>query len=643
MKKKILIIATILLSVFMIATPLVISKVQAEENQEEENADDPSNLNVFQALAIQQTIESAKAGVKLFAGTLDTFVGYTPPMEGSEIDLNVDTGDGTEHKVIKNTDFLRKPFLGIASAIMAILIAVTGIQYITSDDRKPKVFKDTMRNYLIAVALLVTSPLIFNISVRINNEFNKQLLHDEKISVFIIDFFDDLSDEVDIDNIEIDTSDNENVGDWLKDLFDWGSKEGVQKMPEDFQKQLSVIGYVQAMPYMIPIALMFLFFLFIAFQFIIRFVSLYFLTVLYPLIMPFYAHDGSRQFVGSFFKVWITTLVHQPAFVLGYVLVANLLKSIVAEGATFNSLLIFVGFLIFLTGINVFMGRIVGDAWSALSQSALAGIGTALGFKGANTVKDTASRTTNSAKRGALGGSVTDLTSYVGRNIGTRLGLIKPRAGLSGGEGKTGKGIIDATKTATEGAKTDGRQYGKLFSGKKDMDPSKLHKVKFGKELSSAGLNVSPVSEKWGVNNVKGDMWSTKDADENGLYSNFKSKEDAIEAGFKEDEVMQVNTGDKGLNYVDTSYMKGRGQFNSDVTKIVKNQGVKQTKTENATHLADNAPSPDRVKNIFKYAGNNIKTKGVRGIASKRMLNPKGRRSKGKVLQIFTDERLNES
>lgn len=648
MKSRGLLTILVVFLVVIFLTPLALQTVQAEETQEEQNLDEPSNLNIFQALAIQQTIESAKAGVEMFSGTLDTFVGFTPYVEGSEIKLDVQSTGEKKEKTITNTDFLRKPFLLISISILAILIAVEGIQYITSDERDPKHFKDSLKNYIVTASLLIISPFIFNLSTRICNEFNQQLLGDQKISVFIIDFFDDLSAEVDLSNIEVDTSDNEDVSDWIKDIFDWGSKESVQQMPEEFQKQLSVLGYVQAMPYMIPIALMFLFFLFIAFQFIIRFVSLYFLTVIYPLIIPFYLHRGSRQMVQSFFKVWITTLVHQPAFILGYVLIANLLKSIVTEGATFNSLLIFVGFLIFLTGINVFMGRIVGDAWSALSQTALAGIGTAILGKGVGSVKDKTTGISTSAKRGALGGQVTDVASYVGRNIGTKLGLTPPRGGgLTDTGTKAGKDLAEGVVVggAKLGTTAKGRApYGKMFSGKKDMDPTKIHKVKFGKELADAGLDVSPIDPNWGVNNVKGEFWSSREADGSGMYANFKSKEDAIEAGYKESEVSKVTTGDGGINYVDPSNMKARGRFNSDITKIVKNQGITQGKRKNATKFSDDAPSPDRIGNIFKHAGKNIKSKGIGGIASKRRVNPSGRRSgKNPTLVIYTDQRLNET
>lgn len=644
MKRKLLI--GLLVTVSIISFVGLLTKVKAQENQETQEADEGSGLNVFQALAIQQTIESAKNGIELFSDTLDLFVGYTPHVEENKIELKVPTSDGNEViKTINNADFLRKPFLVISIAILAVLISVRGVQYITSDERDWGSFKGELMNYVWTILLLLAAPLIFFISISITNAFNKELLGEQNLSSFIIEFFEDLEAEVDLDNLEVDADDNKTIGDWIQDIFNWGSKEAVQELPEEMQTQLSVIGYVQAMPYMIPIALMFLFFLFIAFQFIIRFISLYFLTVIYPLIMPFYLIKGTRGFITSYWKVWATTLVHQPAFILGYVLIANLLKSIVTGGATFNSLLIFVGFLIFLTGINVFMGRIVGDAWSALSQTALAGIGTMLGKKAIDTPIDTVRRTADSGKRGLLGGTITDIPSFVGRNVGAKLGIIKShklpadeRCGIEDiAKAVAGGAVVgQMTKGMANTTKSDGK-FGTKFSGKQELKD--ITKSNFGKELADSGMEIKPIDNGLGVISTTGEMWSPKESDEFGLYPNFASKEQAIKAGYKENELEKVNA-DK-LNFIDTANMKARGRFNGTVTKIVQNKGIQQGKRKNATHFADRAPSADRIKNVFKFAGGNLKSKGIRGVSSKRNINPKGRRSQSQTLAIYTDERLN--
>src|SRR6185437_16044284 len=56
-------------------------------------------------------------------------------------------------------------------------------------------------------------------------------------------------------------------------------------------------------------------FLFIAFQFIIRFATLLFLSVLYPIAIPFAISEKTEGITNTYFKTWFMFLIHQPAFV----------------------------------------------------------------------------------------------------------------------------------------------------------------------------------------------------------------------------------------------------------------------------------------------------------------------------------------
>src|SRR5436309_3350733 len=69
-------------------------------------------------------------------------------------------------------------------------------------------------------------------------------------------------------------------------------------------------------------------FLFIAFQFVIRFAFLLFLSVLFPIAIPFAISEKTEGITNTYFKTWFMFLIHQPAFALGYVLAIGFLQAI---------------------------------------------------------------------------------------------------------------------------------------------------------------------------------------------------------------------------------------------------------------------------------------------------------------------------
>src|SRR5205823_5166441 len=94
-------------------------------------------------------------------------------------------------------------------------------------------------------------------------------------------------------------------------------------------------------------------FLYIVFQAMIRFISLLFLSVKFPLVLTFALSERTENITNTFFKTWFTFLIQQPAFVLGFAIVSSILGSILTvHGGSMGTLFLFSGALIFLGGVN---------------------------------------------------------------------------------------------------------------------------------------------------------------------------------------------------------------------------------------------------------------------------------------------------
>ena len=111
-------------------------------------------------------------------------------------------------------------------------------------------------------------------------------------------------------------------------------------------------------------------FLYIVFHAVFRFIALLFLSVFFPLILPFALTVRNENIVNMYFKIWFTFLIQQLAFVLGFAIVSAILGSILkAHGGNIGTLFLYAGSLIFLRGVNIFVGRIFGDGWSMLATN----------------------------------------------------------------------------------------------------------------------------------------------------------------------------------------------------------------------------------------------------------------------------------
>jgi len=200
------------------------------------------------------------------------------------------------------------------------------------------------------VVLLIITPHILSLSIQGANLFSKFVMNNGGMLDFLKNFIDQISSDPSPDN-------------FLSNLFFGGT---------------SFFGFLQSLPVLIPIMIIVILFIFLAFQFIIRFVQMYFLACIYPLAILFEVHPKMRSVSRNYWKTWISLLIHQPFFILGYVLVQEMLLQMLKSGPSLVQIIMFVGLLLFLSGINVLVSKIFGDVFTSISQNVLAAAGTSI-------------------------------------------------------------------------------------------------------------------------------------------------------------------------------------------------------------------------------------------------------------------------
>jgi hypothetical protein len=165
-------------------------------------------------------------------------------------------------------------------------------------------------------------------------------------------------------------------------------------------------------------------FLFIAFQFIIRFATLLFLSVLFPIAIPFAISEKTEGITNTYFKTWFMFLIHQPAFALGYMLATGFLDAILkTNGASLGMLFFYSGFLFFLGGVNSLVTHVFGSSWSALSTNIQAAM-----------VTNPFGQSFIEFKRGAVTGNASGSRSLAGKQFGNSLRELKQKLIPSGSQ-----------------------------------------------------------------------------------------------------------------------------------------------------------------------------------------------------------------
>ncbi len=252
-------------------------------------------------------------------------------------------------RIDSSIKYSSKLMIIVIPSISLLLSIYVFTELLKEGDSKIPIYQIIMR-VVKTVILLIITPHILSLSIQGANLFSKFVMNNGGMLDFLKNFIDQLSSDPSPDN-------------FLSNLFFGGT---------------SFFGFLQSLPVLIPIMIIVILFIFLAFQFIIRFVQMYFLACIYPLAVLFEVHPKMGSVSRNYWKTWISLLIHQPFFILGYVLVQEMLLQMLKTGPSLVQIIMFVGLLMFLSGINVLVSKIFGDVFTSISQNVLAAAGTSI-------------------------------------------------------------------------------------------------------------------------------------------------------------------------------------------------------------------------------------------------------------------------
>lgn len=358
-KRKLLVIGiSVLLSLTLF---FITSQTYVGVKDEEKEANTLINLNI--GGVEENNITSFKDSYKKVLETFDPiflgFISKTPDVTGKSQEFlggsifnvlsysDVVLSDGG--RIDSSIKYSSKLMIIVIPAISLLLSIYVFTELLKEGDSKIPIYQVMIR-VVKTIVLLIVTPHILSLSIQGANLFSKFVMNNGGILDFLKNFIDQISSDPSPDN-------------FLSNLFFGGT---------------SFFGFIQSLPVLIPIMIIVILFIFLAFQFIIRFVQMYFLACIYPLAILFEVHPKMGSVSKNYWKTWISLLIHQPFFILGYVLVQEMLLQMLKSGPSLVQIIMFVGLLLFLSGINVLVSKIFGDVFTSISQNVLAAAGTSI-------------------------------------------------------------------------------------------------------------------------------------------------------------------------------------------------------------------------------------------------------------------------
>lgn len=528
--------------------------------------------------------------LKNFINGFDSFLGgfifYTPDPLANTIVLK----DKTELPGITK---YRDMFSQIAIPILAIIIAIIAISKFGSDNAQE--LKSFALRFLVAIVMFITVPYVLSYSIQVNNLLVDKISSTQNVTTFLSDYFDKAQ-------VQIDSgAPSENFG---IPSFDISLVSGVLQSLGKFVVQILLF------------ALTFIFllvgFLYIGFMFVIRFASLLFLGVLYPIVIPFILSAKTEQVVYSFFRMWFTALIQQPAFVLGFAIATDVFTAILnAKGPSVGMLFFYTGFLFFLGGVNMLVARLFGDSFMAMSNNMQALIAT-------RAVTSPVTSAVSDFKRGLFGGS---LASAAGRSV--RDSMDKNRK--NGNKDGEGDGSTSTSENYIALGKLTNQQ---AYSDNSNVQGSAI--PPFSTNIAGQGLTVAMENRKQGVVAVSGEAYKYEDK-KSGLTSIYSNRSEAIQDGVPEDKLDKISLDRSRFIDMSSFSASNPNPHNYNAMQVSKKAGHDL----GYAFINDSAP-PTKVKHFLDAAKARNDAYGIRGVIVKRQ----GKDTSDQIIRMYTPNNL---
>lgn len=552
--KSIVIIGFIYLVLFL--TPAIVFA------QETPTPQPPPQVQYTNEFSVQDEPSSIISLLQNFISGFDSILGgfifYTP----NPLDSTITLKDGSQ---IPGVTKYRDVFNQLAIPILAIIIAGIAITKIWSDNAQQ--LKSFFIRFLIVIALFITVPPILSYSIQFNNLLVNQITTTQKFTSVLDEYLTKSSEAINEKNVS-----SESYG---IPSFDFSLIGGVLKSLGKF--------IVEIMLFALTFIFLLCGFIFIGFQFVIRFASLLFLGVLYPVVLPFALSEKTEGIVHTYFKSWFTFLIEQPAFVLGFAIANDIFISILnSQGPSVGMLFFYTGFLFFLGSVNMLVAKLFGDVWTAMSGNMYAAL------------------------------------SY--RTVSGSMPVQQLNRGLSAGVSKTISAFTRSkdTKSLTESTQGNGKTN-LVSTGSNGTDPYKqkpsngnAKQSRFSEALAGKGLQIESQNEKQGVVSVSGNAYRYEDK-KSGLVSYYPTRLEAIEDGISEDKLERVSFDNKQFIDLSSFGKTNPNPHNFNAMEESKRKG----KELNYAFITQSSP-PKKVKNFLEIAQKRNDAIGVSGVIVER-------------------------
>jgi hypothetical protein len=205
---------------------------------------------------ISKTPDVTGKSQEFLGGSIFNVLGYSDVVlsDGGRIDSSI--------------KYSSKLMIIVIPAISLLLSIYVFTELLKEGDSKLPMYQ-VIISVVKTVVLLIITPHILSLSIQGANLFSKFVMNNGGMLDFLKNFIDQISSDPSPDN-------------FLSNLFFGGT---------------SFFGFLQSLPVLIPIMIIVILFIFLAFQFIIRFVQMYFLACIYPLAILFEVHPKMRSVV----------------------------------------------------------------------------------------------------------------------------------------------------------------------------------------------------------------------------------------------------------------------------------------------------------------------------------------------------------
>lgn len=512
---------------------------------------------------------------------------------------------------------IRNVFLAISIFLTTALIMIKGITLFF--DNNTFVMRSLLNKFIIVGILFSCTPAVLSLGIQLFNLLCQQILHlgsitttDSALSQLSTKIFSDISDFIQKGG------DSMHFGIPMMDF-------SFLTLPADLMKMVVTTGFELTI-FLITIVFFLIGYCFILFQFGIRFFKLLVMSVLYPFIIPLALFDATTGIVYSYYLVWLSFMVHQVAFVLGFVLVSQVFNSLLQHvGISSGLLVLYISALFALGGIGDFVARFFGDPWAVFSTRMQAAV---IGGVGVASVKD--------FKRGAMSGGVNGFRSLAGKTLAQKANWLS-----KDGKQFSFKGIRPEEKPPLQVHHTYDNAPGVVYAPRPDAVSSH--------EASASRVFVPSLTREIQAQGVKADLLNAKTGEvqlhktpvyqyahpEKPLLINYLSKSDALKDGLREDQLKKSVIEGKFADY-SSFYKSGiKNPHNTVITRKAQQQGF-----TGDTHIGLTG-SEDRVKNHLIVGKDYFKEKEIAGIIGKRSGNYNGTQNKNgeKIIKIYTLEK----